>query len=91
MATNKKIAVSLPYHLLQEIDDAVCLNCGNRSEFVRNAMSFYLKEIKRTTRIETMKNGYLEMSEINIRLSEVGFSTDIETILSYELALSERE
>jgi CopG family transcriptional regulator/antitoxin EndoAI len=91
VADLKKIAVCMPDTLLKEIDDMVCHECNNRSEFIRNAMRFYLTEIKRTTVIEKMKSGYLEMSEINITLAEIGLTADNETIIGYETRLAECE
>ena len=72
MADLKKIAVCMPDTLLKEIDDMVCHKCINRSEFIRNATRFYMSEVKKTTMVEKMKSGYLEMSEINITLAEIG-------------------
>ena len=89
--SKKKIAVFMPDTLLKEIDDAVCLECSNRSEFIRNAMRFYLQEIKSTSTMEKMKNGYIEMAEINITLAEIGFTADNETMMGYETRLAECE
>lgn len=91
MAESKKIAICMPDTLLKEIDDMVCLECGNRSEFIRNAMRFYIQEIKRTSTIERMKNGYIEMAEINITLAEIGLTADNQTIMGYETRLAECE
>jgi len=87
----KRIAVCMPDSLLKEIDDMVCHECVNRSEFIRNAMRYYMGEIKRTTTVEKMKSGYLEMSEINITLAEIGLTADNETITVYETRLAECE
>ena len=91
VADLKKIAVCMPDTLLKEIDDMVCSESVNRSEFIRNAMRFYMSEIKRTSIIEKMKSGYLEMSEINIILAEIGLTADYETITGYETRLAECE
>lgn len=91
MAESKRIVVSLPDSLLKEIDDIASVECCNRSEFVRNAMRFYLKELKRIKAVEDMKKGYLEMAEINLTLAEVGLTADNETMLWYETRLAESE
>lgn len=91
MAEVKKIAVCMPDTLLKEIDDLVCVESSNRSEFIRNAMRFYIKELKRSSTIERMKKGYMEMAEINITLAEVGLTADNETIIRYETRLAECE
>ncbi|MFZ5354463.1 MAG: CopG family ribbon-helix-helix protein [Bacillota bacterium] len=91
MAELKRIVVSLPDSLLKEIDDLADFECCNRSEFVRNAMRFYMKEMKKINLAEKMKTGYLEMSEINATLAEIGLTADYETIVCYETRLAECE
>ena len=91
MAECKRIVISLPDSLLEEVDSMICTEQCNRSEFVRKAMKFYLEEIKRIDFIESMKKGYLEMTEINITLAEVGLTADQESICNYESRLAECE
>lgn len=91
MADSRKIAVCMPDTLLKEIDDMVCHECINRSEFIRNATRFYITEMKRISIMEKMKSGYLEMSEINLTLAEIGLTADNETIMGYETRLAECE
>ena len=91
MADSKKIAVCMPDTLLKEIDDMVCQECINRSEFIRKAMRFYISEIKKNALVEKMKSGYMEMSEINLTLAEIGLTADNETITGYETRLAECE
>jgi CopG family transcriptional regulator/antitoxin EndoAI len=91
VADLKKIAVCMPDTLLKEIDDMVCHESINRSEFIRNAMRFYITEMKRVDTIEKMKSGYLEMSEINLTLAEIGLTSDNETMIGYETRLAECE
>ena len=91
MAESKRIAVSLPNALLKEIDNIICDESCNRSEFIRNATKFYIQEVKKTNIVERMKHGYMEMSEINITLAEIGLTADNETIIGYETRLAECE
>jgi CopG family transcriptional regulator / antitoxin EndoAI len=91
VADSKRIIVNVPDSLLKEIDDAVCIECRNRSEFIRNAAKFYLKEIKKINMVEIMMKGYLEMANINATLAEVGLTADNESITRYETRLAERE
>jgi len=81
----------MPDTLLKEIDDMVCHECINRSEFIRKAMRFYISEIKKNALVEKMKSGYMEMSEINLTLAEIGLTADNETITGYETRLAECE
>lgn len=91
MSDSKRIVVNVPDSLLKEIDDVVCIECCNRSEFIRNAAKFYLKEIKKMNSVDKMMKGYMEMADINTTLAEVGLTADNETMAIYETRLAERE
>lgn len=86
MAKTKKIIISLPKNLLEEVDNMVSIE-ENRNEFIKEAMNLYLKERKKIQIKERMKKGYLEMSKINIALSELGLSEDIRELDIYETTL----
>ena len=47
MGNLKRVMISLPNQLLQEVDGYVKKSSGNRSEFIREAMKSYLEEKKR--------------------------------------------
>lgn len=83
--------ISLPNNLLQEVDGFVQRGSGNRSEFIREAMKLYLREKKRQEIREQMKSGYLEMSEINVKLADEGLKCEAGTIHFYEEKLAECE
>ena len=89
MAELKKILVSLPDSLLQEVDEIVAIEKKNRSEFIREAMKLYIRERRKIKIREEMKKGYEEMAKINAEMTEDGFSSDIETLEHYEAVLSE--
>ncbi len=91
MAESKRIVISIPGNLLEEVDNMICIEQCNRSEFVRKAMKFYLNEVKKVKFVENMKKGYLEMTQINITLAEIGLTADQESICNYESRLAERE
>ena len=87
MSGHKKILVSLPNSLLQEVDDIVGLDRKDRSEFIRDAMKCYIKERQKDEIREKMRKGYEEMANINSQLTEESDS-DIEALLNYEAVLS---
>ncbi len=91
MPQYKKILVSLPETLLDEIDDYVLSEHINRSEFVRRAMKGFLRERQRNAIRERLKTGYQEMADINLRIAEMCFEADQTLQLSYEEKLSESE
>lgn len=91
MAETKRIMISLPNSLLEEVDNIVSIESKNRSEFIREAMKLYLRERKKIQIKETMKNGYREMSQINLYFAEMGLEEDYNELLSYENRLTGRE
>lgn len=80
MADLKRIMISIPDTLLQEVDGIIALEKRNRSEFVREAMRLYIEERKRKETREVMKRGYLEMAKINLVLAEEGLMAESELL-----------
>lgn len=91
MGNLKRVMISLPNQLLQEVDGYVKRSSGNRSEFIREAMKSYLEEKKKQEIREQLKTGYLEMSAINLQLADEGIKCDGPTIYLYEEKLAESE
>ncbi len=69
MARTKRIMISLPHSLLQEVDGVVQSEKKTRSEFIREAMKLYLRERKKKQIRERMQEGYLEMARLNLSLA----------------------
>jgi CopG family transcriptional regulator/antitoxin EndoAI len=90
MADLKKIIVSLPDNLLEEVDYFVALENKNRSEFIREAMKLYIRERERIRVREQLKAGYLKMADINKKFAEMGLCEDYRDFIIYETRLSER-
>ena len=88
----KRIMISIPDNLLQEVDGIVAMEKLSRSQFVRDAMRVYIEDRKRRAVRDLMKRGYQEMAIINLTLAEEGLAADAE---AYELMpvtlLAERE
>ncbi len=74
----KRIMISLPDHLLEEVDGIVEMEHSNRSELIRQAMKLYLTERKKRHLRETMQRGYMEMAKINLTMSEEAFLAEEE-------------
>jgi len=70
MAGTRRIMISLPSHLLKEVDGIVASEKRTRSEFIREAMKHYLQERRRKQIREEMQKGYMEMAKINLSLSQ---------------------
>lgn len=91
MAELKKILISLPNALLEEVDSIASIEKINRSEFVRQAMKLYIREKKKLKMRDSMKKGYQEMAEINLKLAEICLEADNEIQKKYEDRLAECE
>jgi CopG family transcriptional regulator/antitoxin EndoAI len=74
----KRIMISLPEYLLQEVDGLVQKDNSNRSEFIRQAMRLYLMERKKRHLRETMQRGYMEMAKINLNMASEAFQAEAE-------------
>jgi len=89
LAQNKRIVVSVPNKLLQEVDQVVQEGNGNRSQFIREAVQMYILHRKRTVLREQLKKGYQTMASLNLRLAEEG--ADEMLLDHYERQLAEAE
>lgn len=78
MHNTKRIMISLPEYLLQEVDGIVQKDNSNRSEFIRQAMKLYLLERKKRYLRETMQRGYMEMAKINLNMASEAFQAEEE-------------
>ncbi|GAA4828709.1 ribbon-helix-helix protein, CopG family [Paenibacillus vulneris] len=74
----KRIMISLPDYLLQEVDGIVEKENSNRSEFIRQAMKLYLVERKKRHLRESMQRGYMEMAKINLHMASEAFQAEEE-------------
>lgn len=91
MSRLKKILISLPDTLLDEVDNLATQQDINRSEFIREAMKLYIKEKKKSELNSRMKKGYEEMGDINLEISEYCLRADSIQQQSYEEKLAECE
>ncbi|MBC7766343.1 MAG: ribbon-helix-helix protein, CopG family [Hyphomonadaceae bacterium] len=91
MSYLKKILITLPDQLLEEVDSIIASQKINRSEFVREAMRLYIREKKRLELREKLKRGYQEMAGLNLTLAEMHVNADSQTLLCYEEKLAECE
>ena len=74
-----------------EFNKALKKDCKKRSEFIREAIILYIEEKKKLNYIDEMKQGYLEMAELNLEIANMGFEIDIKDFKEYEVKLSESD
>jgi CopG family transcriptional regulator/antitoxin EndoAI len=91
MPTSKKLVVNLSEKLNTEFNKALLKDCKKRSEFIREAIVLYIEEKKNLNYIDEMKQGYLEMAELNLEIADMGFEIDIKDFKDYEVKLSESD
>ncbi len=84
----KRIVVSIPHKLLQEVDGVVEHERLNRSQFIREAMKLYLKERKRRLIRESMQKGYMEMAKINLNIASEAFVAEEEAVITVNRLVS---
>ena len=91
MAQAKRIMVSLPESLLQEVDGIVRRETGNRSAFIREAMLLLISERRYRERMDQCRLGYQKMGKLNLELAEDGLEEDSRDLDNYENHLVKRD
>lgn len=84
MPVLKRIMVSLPLSIIEEIDSILSVEKVNRSELIREVMLLYIAERKKQMLREQMRRGYVEMAQINLKLALEGVAAESEIIWSWE-------
>lgn len=88
LQNTKRIMISLPNHLLEEVDGIVQKEKSNRSEFIRQAMRVYLMERKKRHIRESMQQGYMEMAKINLNMASEAFYAEEEADVTLDRLVS---
>lgn len=91
MPTSKKLGVNLSKTLYTEFNKTLRKNNEKKSKFFREAIILYIEEKKKLSYIDEMKQGYLEMAELNLEIADMGFEIDIKDFKDYEVKLSESD
>jgi CopG family transcriptional regulator/antitoxin EndoAI len=91
VADLKRIMISIPNSLLQEVDGIIAMEKLSRSQFVREAMRLCIEERKRKAVRDMMRKGYQEMAVINLSLAEEGLLADDDIFDMTPSLIAERE
>lgn len=91
MAEQKKILLSLPDALLQEVDHYVSSDYGSRSALIREAMQEFVDRRKQMELKEQLKQGYQLMAGLNLEWAEACLEADNTLLFGIEEKLSECE
>lgn len=75
----QRVMITLPPDLLDAVGQATERLKSNRSELIRQALVFYLGELKRQELAQKMKEGYLVNAERDLRICNEFAHADTET------------
>ena len=89
VAEQKKVLISVPSALLNQLDDIAKKNGSSRNETVRNAIRDYVAAGRKKEIAKRLTEGYKEMAEINSQLAEFCLESDNECVVSYEAKLAQ--
>ena len=90
MAKTRGVAVSLPNSMLKEAGLMSPMELDNKSDFMLEAMKLFINENKKNNLTEKLKEGYKEMSQINLALAEMALEQDNLDLIIYEARLTGR-
>lgn len=87
MSETNAIVVGISSNLPGKANGMVPMEHKNMSDFVMEALKLFIEEKKRLETIEKLKSGYIEMSDLNKRLAEMGLEQDSLELTLYESSL----
>lgn len=88
MAEIRRIVVSLPESIIEEIDDIASMEKKDRSDFIKEAIYSVLLERRKAEMREQMRKGYMEMAQINLALAKDLCEAEEEATICYERRLA---
>ncbi|WP_163193760.1 CopG family transcriptional regulator [Clostridium thermarum] len=91
MSGSKRLVVNLSETLNRELKGKIEEKGKKNSQFIRDAIILYIEERKKTEYIERMKKGYMEMTDVNVELAEMGCADDFKNLQDYEVWLTESD
>lgn len=74
-----------------KVDQLLPMIYDGNNDLIIGTMKFYFKEKWLENIYECFKNGYSEMSQINLSLAEIGIEQDMKDLALYEARLLGRE
>ncbi|WMJ80500.1 CopG family transcriptional regulator [Clostridium sp. MB40-C1] len=91
MSNSKKFMTNLADELNKEFRKKINKEYQKKSEFIKDRLILYIEKQKKISKVEELKKGYIEMAQINLCLSEVGFVEDMSQLKEYEAKLAESD
>ena len=81
MSVMRRIIVTMPPDLLQQVEEMAQKLDFNRSQFIRRAVEAFLEEQRRRELRELLKEGYLVNAERDLCIAEEFAHADYETVM----------
>ena len=91
MTQVKRVLLTLPDILLQELDAVAASEHLNRGECVRRALQLYIRQQHKLYIRDSMMRGYAQMADINREWAQSGQDVEARMLEAYETLLSECE
>ena len=89
MAEHKKVLISVPSALLNELDNYAEKSGLSRNETVRLAIKEYVAVQRKKDIAKQLENGYKEMADINSEWASICLTADNQCTIEYEAKLAE--
>ncbi|MBU5226445.1 CopG family transcriptional regulator [Clostridium senegalense] len=87
MSDSKKFNVDISKSLLRNISSNLTSDYEKKEEAIDDSIILYIEDDFSIEFIESMKNGYIEMADINLEMSELGLEQDVCDFIEYESRL----
>jgi CopG family transcriptional regulator/antitoxin EndoAI len=84
LAETRRIVVCLPESIIEEVDEIVSSEKLNRSDFIKEAVYSVLIERRKAGIREQMRQGYVEMAQINLSMAVDLCQAEEEATMRYE-------
>ncbi|MCK6255290.1 ribbon-helix-helix protein, CopG family [Fictibacillus sp. WQ 8-8] len=88
LANTKRIVISLPQQIINEVDRMIKNENLDRSEFIHQATKMYIREKKKRHIRESMRQGYMEMAKINLNIASEAFLLEEEAEITLDRLVS---
>ncbi|MGM0502229.1 MAG: CopG family ribbon-helix-helix protein [Bacillota bacterium] len=89
MANLKKASVSFTEDILEELKGIARERNQSSSDFINDVLSPHLRRSKKQKFSQKLKQGYLEMGELNLEMAQKYFESENKTFFNYEDRLAE--
>ena len=88
MVETTSMALSIPNYIFEDANLMLPMEIVNKTDLILEAMKGFVEENKSKSLKERLKEGYREMSQINLSLAEIGIEQDNLDLRYYEARIT---